>query len=184
MQAISKINKIIEAISEYSGRWASWILYAGIFMLSFEVVARYFFNSPTVWAHGYTQRLFGSYFILIGAYTFVHGGHVRVDLIYGKCSPKIQNILDIVNCFFLILWSGILIPVGWKFFLKSFKVGEADEMVLAHPIWWVKFLLFVGMTLICAQGISELLKKIMELLKLNQGNGMLNNERIGGNNES
>lgn len=157
--------KGVESISEYSGRLVSWILYVGIFMLTFEVVARYFFNSPTVWAHGYTQRLFGSYFILIGAYTFIHDGHVRIDLISSKCSPKVQTILDIVNCVFLVVWSAVLIPAGWKFFLRSFKLREVDEMVLSHPIWWVKFLLVVGMILIFLQGVSELLKKIMSLFR-------------------
>jgi TRAP-type mannitol/chloroaromatic compound transport system permease small subunit len=155
--------KTVESISEYSGRLVSWVLYAGIFMLTFEVVARYFFNSPTVWAHGYTQRLFGSFFILIGAYTFIHDGHVRIDLISQKCSPKVQTILDIVNCVFLVVWSAVLIPAGWKFFVRSYTIGEVDEMVLAHPIWWVKGLLVVGMILIFLQGVSELIKKIMSL---------------------
>lgn len=157
--------KVIESISEYSGRYVSWILYVGIFMLSFEVVARYFFNSPTVWAHGYTQRFFGSYFILIGAYTFIHEGHVRIDLISSKCTPKVQTMMDILNCIFLVVWSAVLIPAGWKFFLRSFKIREVDEMVLSHPIYWVKFLLLIGMILICLQGISELLKKIISLFR-------------------
>ena len=156
--------KTIESISEYSGKWVSWILYVGILMLAFEVVSRYFFNHPTVWAHGYTQRLFGSYFVLVGAYTFIHQGHVRVDLVYERLSARMQNVLDIVNCVFLVTWSGILIPTGWKFFMKSFKVREVDEMVLSHPIWWVKFLLVAGMVLICLQGVSELIKKIMTLV--------------------
>ncbi|MGC9323630.1 MAG: TRAP transporter small permease subunit [Desulfomonilia bacterium] len=161
---MQSIIRCIEGISEYSGRAASWIVYIGIIMLSFEVVARYFFNSPTVWAHGYTQRLFGSYFILIGAYTFVHQGHVRIDIIQGKCSERWKNVFDILNCLFLIVWSGILIPSSWNFFMQSFRIREVDEMVLAHPIYWVKFLLFIGMVLIFLQGLSELVKKIMEFI--------------------
>jgi TRAP-type mannitol/chloroaromatic compound transport system permease small subunit len=56
-----------------------------------------------------------------------------------------------------------MIPVSWLFFMKSFNIGEVDEMVLAHPIWWVKFLITVGMALIFLQGVSEILKKLPEL---------------------
>ena len=161
---MQSIIKVIEGISEYSGKAASWIVYMGIFMLSLEVVSRYFFNSPTVWAHGYTQRLFGSYFILIGAFTFIHQGHVRIDIIQGRCTGRGKTAFDIVNCLFLIVWSGVLIPTSWGFFLKSYRVREVDEMVLAHPIYWVKFLLFMGMLLIFLQGVSELIKKIGEII--------------------
>jgi len=154
----------IDFISEYSGRFISWFVYAGIVMLSFEVIARYLFNSPTMWAHGYTQRIFGSYFVLIGAFTFVHQGHVRIDIIQGIFSARWRSFFDILNALFLLVWSGILIPVSWNFFLRSFKIGEVDEMVLSHPIWWVKLLLFVGMVLIFLQGLSELAKKIIEIV--------------------
>jgi len=169
--------KAVETISEYSGRWSAWIIYVGIIMLTFEVFARYFFNSPTVWAHGYTQRLFGSYFILIGAYTFIHKGHVRIDLIQGKFSGRGAIVFDVINAGFLVMWSGLLMPSLWRFFWKAYQIGEKDEMVLAHPIWWVKGLLFVGMVLICLQGISELVKKIMEIVNFDtasQGQGESN----------
>lgn len=155
---MDRFIRAMDTISEHSGRWVSWIVYVGIIFLSLEVVLRYVFNSPTVWAHGYTQRLFGGYFILIGAYTLVHNGHVRVDVIYNSLSKKKQAVLDLVNMFFLLIWSGIMIPVGWNFFMKSYSISEVDEMVLAHPIWWVKFLIIVGMALIFLQGLSEVLK--------------------------
>lgn len=161
---MEKFIRTVDTISEYSGRWVSWVIYVGIIFLSLEVVLRYVFNSPTVWAHGYTQRFFGSYFVLIGAYTLVNNGHVRVDVILERVSPKMRIVLDIVNCFFLLLWSGVMIPVSWVFFMNSYSIGEVDEMVLAHPIWWVKFLITVGMVLIFLQGVSETLKKISELL--------------------
>jgi len=160
---MEKFARIMESISEHLGRWLSWIICVGIIMLSTEVVLRYIFNSPTVWAHGYTQRFFGGYFVLIGAYTLVKKGHVRVDVIYGHVSEKMKAILDLVNYLFLLVWSGIMIPVGWLFFLKSYEISEVDEMVLSHPIWWVKFLIVVGMSLIFLQGLSEAIKIILEM---------------------
>lgn len=168
---MEKFVRAMEAISEYSGRWVSWIVYVGIIMLSLEVVLRYVFNSPTVWAHGYTQRLYGSYFVLIGAYTFIHKGHVRVDLLYERLSQKGKAVLDILNCAFLLVWSGVLIPVSWMFFLKSYEMNEVDEMVLSHPIWWVKFMIIIGMILISLQGVAEVMKSISVLTGIKSSSG-------------
>lgn len=168
---MEKFVRAMEAISEYSGRWVSWIVYVGIIMLSLEVVLRYVFNSPTVWAHGYTQRLYGSYFVLIGVYTFIHKGHVRVDLLYERLSQKGKAVLDILNCAFLLVWSGVLIPVSWMFFLKSYEMNEVDEMVLSHPIWWVKFMIIVGMILISLQGVAEVMKSISALTGIKSSSG-------------
>jgi TRAP-type mannitol/chloroaromatic compound transport system permease small subunit len=175
---MERFTKTVEAISQHSGKWVSWVIYVGIIFLSLEVVLRYVFNSPTVWAHGYTQRLFGSYFVLIGAYTFVNNGHVRVDVIHEHVSPKMRIVLDIVNCLFLLLWSGVMIPVSWVFFMNSYSIGEVDEMVLAHPIWWVKFIIVVGMALIFLQGLSEMLKKISELFGRKSTSGNLEKEKV------
>jgi len=160
---MEKFARIMDAISEHLGRCVAWIVCVGIVMLSAEVMLRYIFNSPTVWAHGYTQRLFGGYFVLIGSYTLVHKGHVRVDAIYGHVSAKMKSVLDLLNYLFLLVWSGVLIPVSWFFFLKSYEISEVDEMVLAHPMWWVKFLIVVGMSLIFLQGLSEAIKIISEM---------------------
>ncbi len=103
---MNRFISAMDAVSQYSGKWVAWVVYVGIAFLSLEVVLRYVFNSPTVWAHGYTQRLFGSYFVLIGAYTFVNTGHVRVDVIYEHLSEKKRAVLDLVNCAFLLLWTG------------------------------------------------------------------------------
>jgi TRAP-type mannitol/chloroaromatic compound transport system permease small subunit len=76
-------------------------------------------------------------------------------------SKRTKAVLDLLNCFFLLIWSIVMIPVGWKFFMKSYAINEVDEMVLAHPIWWVKFLIVVGMILISLQGVSEVVKIVM-----------------------
>lgn len=155
----------INELSEWSGKITSYIIWIGIMMLSWEVVARYCFNAPTVWAHGYSQRIFGAYFILVGAYTLLHGGHVRVDLFYNYFSFRAQRLLDLLNYGFLLLWSGVLIWEGWSFFLFSLDLRECDEMVLAHPIYPVKFVLLVGAILIALQAVSFSIVAVISMIK-------------------
>jgi TRAP-type mannitol/chloroaromatic compound transport system permease small subunit len=160
-----KVFQIIDSIGEWSGKIVSFWIYAGILMLAFEVIARYFFKSPTIWAHGYTQRLFGSYFILVGAYTLLKDAHIRVDIVYQRFSLRVRALLDIANYCLLILWTSVLFKEGVTFFLYSWKIGEADEMALAHPVYPVKFLLAVGVFLILLQGICNLTKSCFTLVK-------------------
>lgn len=148
--------KAIDSISLWTGKICSFIVYFGIVMLVYEVISRYLFGYPTVWAHGYSQRLFGSYFILVGAFTLLKDGHIRVDILYQRFSLRKRAFLDIVNYGMLLIWSFVLILEGVWFFQSSLALREADEMVLAHPIYPVKFLLVIGAVLITLQGVNRL----------------------------
>lgn len=157
--------RITNAIIEWSGKIVSYLVYIGIFILAFEVFARYFFNAPTVWAHGYSQRIFGTYFVLIGAYTLLKGGHIRVDVIYNRFGLRGKTFLDMVNYGALLIWSVVLIIEGWAFFWHSFLIREVDEMVLAHPIYPIKFFIIMGALLIALQGISLFLVSLFTFIK-------------------
>lgn len=151
---MTRLLNRLEAMTEWTGKLVSYLVWIGAVMLSWEVVARYFFSAPTVWAHGYSQRIFGSYFVLVGGYTLLRGGHVRVDLLTSRLSLRVQKFFDLVNYGFLLLWSGVLIGEGWLFFFDSWKIREVDEMVLAHPVYPYKFLLVIGGLMIFVQGIG------------------------------
>ena len=160
-----KFFKTVNAISEWSGKIVSYLVYVGIIVLAVEVFARYFFNAPTVWAHGYSQRIFGSYFILVGAYTLLKGGHVRVDVLYNRFGLKGRAFLDMINYAVLLLWSSVLILEGWTFFAQSYKLREVDEMVLAHPVYPFKFLLLVGSILITLHGVALFIISLQTFVK-------------------
>lgn len=155
----------MNGISEWSGKIVSYLVYVGIIVLAIEVFARYFFNAPTVWAHGYSQRIFGSYFILVGAYTLLKGGHVRVDVLYNRFGLKGRAFLDMINYAVLLLWSSVLILEGWTFFAQSYKIREVDEMVLAHPVYPFKFLLLIGSILIALHGVALFIISLQTFVK-------------------
>jgi len=160
-----KFFKTVNGISEWSGKIVSYLVYVGIIVLAIEVFARYFFNAPTVWAHGYSQRIFGSYFILVGAYTLLKGGHVRVDVLYNRFGLKGRAFLDMINYAVLLLWSSVLILEGWTFFAQSYKLREVDEMVLAHPVYPFKFLLLIGSILITLHGVALFIISLQTFVK-------------------
>ena len=160
-----RLLRAINAISDYTGRAVSYLVWIGALMLAWEVASRYLFNAPTVWAHGYSQRIFGSYFILIGAFTLLRNGHVRVDVIIEKFSYRVRKVFDLLNFGFLVVWGYFLVVEGWTFFLNSWDLKEVDEMALAHPIYPVKFILVVGALLITLQALGFFLSTMMSLVK-------------------
>jgi TRAP-type mannitol/chloroaromatic compound transport system permease small subunit len=163
--SMKRVLHAVDSISDWSGKIVSFAIYLGILMLVFEVIARYFFNSPTVWVHGYSQRLFGSYFILVGAYTLLKDGHVRVDIIYQRFPIRVRALLDILIYSLLAIWVFVLIKEGGTFFYNSWMMREVDEMALAHPVYPVKLLLVVGVLLIFLQGLSRLTTSCITLVK-------------------
>ncbi len=162
---MKKILRTIDGVSKWSGETVSYVIYVGILMLVYEVISRYFFQAPTVWAHGYTQRIFGSYFILVGAYTLLLNGHVRVDILYREFPIRIRALFDILNYSLMILWTSVLVKEGITFFLNSWGIRETDEMALAHPIYPIKFILVLGVSLILLQGLSKIAVSCITLIK-------------------
>ena len=153
--------KLIDQINIFIGKTVSFLIWAGIVVLCYEVVARYGFGQPTIWAHGYTQRIFGAYFVLVGAYTLINRDHVRVDIFLNTRSPRANAGLDLFNYAFLILWGAILTREGWLFFLDSWAFNEKDDIALGHPMWPIKLSLFLGAALITAQGIAEAIRSLV-----------------------
>lgn len=134
----------VDVLNEYIGRLVSWLIWIGAAILVYEVVMRYAVNSPTSWAHGYTQRIFGSYFILLGTFTLLRRGHVRIDLFLRAEGTRTRAVQDIFNYGMLLIWMLALAYEGWGFLRESILWAEVDESGLGHPLWPPKLMLFVG----------------------------------------
>lgn len=140
------------------GRFISYLIWIGMAIIVLEVIQRYVFNSPSVWAPGYTQRIFAAYFILIGAYTLIQGGHVRVDLLLNTRSPRWNNFADLLNFTVLVIWAGAMSYEAWYYFIDSWQFNELDDSALRHPMWPVMLSLFVGVVLITLQGVVGMIR--------------------------
>ena len=159
-----RLLKWVDAVNLAIGRAVGALVWIGAAILFFEVIARYVFGAPTIWAHGYTQRVFGAYFILVGAYTLLQGGHVRIDLMLNSAGPRRRACLDALNYAMLVIWAAALSYEGWTFFLESWVWNERDENALAHPLWPPKLALFLGSVLIAIQGLVELIYALLRIV--------------------
>jgi len=136
-----------------------------LFIMIWEIVMRYFFNSPSLWAYEISLFVYGAYIVLGGAYTHLAGGHVNVDIIWGQLSRRGQAILDILTSTFAFLFLGVLFWVSLQITINSWQIGETT---MSHwkPIYYpLRTTLPVGCFLFLMQVFAKLLRDILVVIK-------------------
>jgi len=159
------ILRVIDSISDYTGRATSWCCLVLVSVLVYEVTARYAFSRPTVWAYE-TSTMLGATIAALGwAYTHRHQGHVRVDVFYSRLSPKAKAISDVILAllFFFPLMA-ILTYIAWSRMSLSWAVGET----LIETFWYppagpIRTIVFLGFFLFGFQGIAQFIRDLQLL---------------------
>lgn len=157
-----RIARALDPIAIWSGRISAWLIVPMVLSLSYEVVARYLFNAPTLWAYDMTFMLYGSFFMLGAAFTLQRKGHIRTDSLYANWSPRRQAWVDVI-CYLVMFmpFVAIFLWAGWGYFWKAFVTGERFVSSPWQPITWpFKMVMPLTGLLLAIQGISELCKSL------------------------
>lgn len=160
--ALVRAVGFIDTITMWSGRIVGWLIVPMVMSLVWEVVARYVFNAPTVWAYDMTFMTYGAFFMLGSAYTLMRGAHIRTDSLYGGWSIRTQGIVD-ATCYLLLFFPPLLIFlwVTWDFFIVSFGRGERSVTSPWMPaIYPLKFVMPLTCALLLLQGVAEFLRSV------------------------
>jgi TRAP-type mannitol/chloroaromatic compound transport system permease small subunit len=166
VKTIRAIVKGIDAISEWSGRIFSGFIVTVIALSLYEVFTRRLLGAPTIWTHEIIAYCFAAAVLLTLGYTLKHRSHANVDILYGYLSPKTQAILDIVTyTVFLGIFTSFLLFHGIKFAAKSWAIMERTPSAFNFYIFPAKTLLPVGVFLLVIQMISDVIKRIVFLVK-------------------
>lgn len=156
------IAVFFDSVSEYAGRATSLIIFALLFVVLYEVVARKIFNAPTVWAFDLSYMLYASMFLLGGAYTLKHRQHVAIDIITTMFSRKTQAIISLfAYSFFFFPFVLVFIYVTGNFALQAWSNLETSQSPWGQPLYHFKTLMPLGFILLLFQGISEFIKEII-----------------------
>src|SRR4030095_16021080 len=99
--------KVIDGISTWAGKISAWLIVILTFVVSIEVVKRYILNAPTAWIFDLNNMLYGTLFIVCGAYGLANNAHVRCDFLYSSMPPRRQAAFDLV-LYLLFFVPGIL----------------------------------------------------------------------------
>ncbi len=165
MKALNHFLHLIDWINEQVGKILSYFILLIFGLLMMEVIRRYLFNAPTVWANELTQMLFGAYVILCGGYILASGGHVNVDILYSRLSRRKQALLDIITAVLFFLFSLMMVVYGGSLAWESLSTFEHSQSAWNPPIYPVKLMIPLGAGLLLLQGVAKLIRDILILVK-------------------
>lgn len=154
--------RFADAVSAWFGKTFAWLIVFMSVGTGYEVFVRYVLNSPTAWALDLSFILYGTLFMMGGAYTLSRRGHVRGDFLYRLWSTRWQARVDLV-LYFLFFFPGVLalIFAGWKYAARSWKFAEVSVSSPAGiPIYQFKTVIVVAGVLLFIQGIAEVFRCI------------------------
>jgi TRAP-type mannitol/chloroaromatic compound transport system permease small subunit len=155
------VIRVIDTITDRSGKIFAWMIFPLVGALVFEVIARYFFASPTIWANDITMMLYGTFYMIGAAYCLLRGSHIRTDLLYRLYPPKWQGRVDLV-CYLFLFFPGMILflDAGWDYAMRSWVMQERAASAFGAPIYLFKMIIPISAVLILLQGVSELLKSV------------------------
>lgn len=152
-----------DTLSAWFGRVFAWSIMAMTIGVCYEVIARYLFNAPTPWAFDLSYMLYGTLFMMAGAYTLSLDGHVRGDFLYRLWRPRTQAAVELV-LYFLFFFPGVLALVfsGWRYAARSWRYLEVSTMSPANiPIFQFKSVIVAAGILLFIQGIAQVFRCII-----------------------
>ncbi len=140
-------------------------------LICIEVVMRYFFNAPTVWANETTQMIFGAYSVLAGGYLLLEGRHVSVDVLVSKLPERVRNVINIVTSPLIFFFCGMLFYVGGSFAWESLMGLETSQSAWDPPVYPLKLTIPLGALLLILQAIAMVIRNIVALGQEGNNNG-------------
>jgi TRAP-type mannitol/chloroaromatic compound transport system permease small subunit len=152
----------IDSLNELIGKAVSWLFLALTASVVIDLTMRYFVGRTTVWAYDINYMIYGTQFMLAGAYTMKHNAHVRVDVLYMKLSPRGRAILEVIFyicimfplCFFLF-------GSCWSDFVRACSAREISIVTSWHPpVYHYKGVMPVTYALLILQSIVLFIRNI------------------------
>jgi TRAP-type mannitol/chloroaromatic compound transport system permease small subunit len=149
----------VDRASTWLGQAFAWLIVLLTAGITWEVFSRYVLNDPHDWALDAQIMLYGTLFMLAGAYTLAKNGHVRGDVLYGFFLPRTQATLDLI-LYILFFLPGIvaLTWAGWTFANESLAIRESTFSATPLPLYPFKAMIPLAGLMLLLQGIVEIVR--------------------------
>ena len=154
---------LADRVSAWFGKAFAWVILVMTFGTAYEVFVRYILNDPTPWAFDISYIMYGTLFMMAGAYTLSRDGHVRGDFVYRLWKPRTQAKIELV-LYFLFFFPGVtaLIFAGMKFAGRSWRFLEVSVNSPADvPVFQFKSVIIAAGLLLFMQGIAQVFRCIL-----------------------
>ena len=154
-----------DKIVKYSGYLASALFIAIGFIVSYEVIMRYLFNSPTIWVNEVSRflQIWATYLAL--TYSFHKQDFIRITVIYDRLNETGKKILDFISFIFIIIFSCFVVYYGWLIAYDSLKVGRTSSTILDVPSFLTELAIPLCFAFLVIRVILEAIKYIRNFTK-------------------
>ena len=161
--SVQRFLDTVDAISTWVGKAAAWLIIGLMVLVCVEVFKRYMLNMPTAWIFDASNMLYGTLFMLAGAYGLAQNAHVRGDFLYSSMRPTTQASLDLVlYVVFFLPGIAALIWAGYDYAALSWRIGEHSTVTAeGPPIYHFKTVIPIAGVLVMLQGIAEIVRCIV-----------------------
>ncbi len=164
---MEKYLRIIDGISEWTGKIASYIMAALVVAICYDITVRYLFSTANIWPFDITYMAYGAYTMLGVAYCHYHKGHVRMDLLYGRLSTRGKATMDVI-CYIFLFFPLLMV--------LTYKCGQQTLWSILHSerssssVWRPLLGPFnaaieLGFILFLLQGIADFLRTLRTAVK-------------------
>lgn len=162
-----KILRVIDAISDRTGKIACWLAALLVALISLEVIMRYFFNAPTMWNYETGMMVGGSLFAMGWAYAWRHHSHVRIDVFYTHLSPRGKAAVDVAGAFvffFPLMMLFVSVSIAWAW--QAWEISEKSVETYWYPIIApFRTMVSLGFLLLALQGTAQFIRDFYLLVR-------------------
>ena len=160
---MQKLLLTIDKISTFVGHAFSWLIVSLTLLISWEVFSRYALDRPHAWAFDVMIMMYGTLFMMAGAYTLAKSGHVRGDVLYGFFEPRTQATLDLV--LYLVFFIPGVVALAWAGYIyaaDSWAINEHSNITSeGPPVYPFKTVIPVAGAFLLLQGIVEIIRCVI-----------------------
>ena len=160
---MQRVLLFVDDISTWVGQTFSWLIVGLTLFITWEVFSRYALDAPHAWAFDAMIMLYGTLFMMAGAYTLAKKGHVRGDVLYGFFQPRTQASIDLV-LYIVFFFPGViaLVWAGYDYAAESWAIKEhSSVMAEGPPIYPFKTIIPIAGAFLLLQGVVEVIRCIL-----------------------
>jgi len=160
-----KIEDSIDRVSLWSGYIVRWLAVILTAVVLYEIVSRYLFNMPTIWAYDTTMMIYSVMFLSGAAYVLLEKTHIRVDVLFNMLPQRVQMILDLI--YYFVFWLPYIFVMIWFGSKIAYQSTLAEEISNTsqwlEPIWPWRWVIPAGFVLLLLQCVAEIIRTIKSL---------------------
>ena len=159
-RAVELYVHYVDGVNRFVGRFAMRLLFVLGAILLYATLSRLILGIPVNWALEMSQFVLSAYYLLGGAYSLQLDSHVRMDLLYGRLSPRHRAVTDAITILFVIFYLVVLFMGGVSSTDYAIEYGQKNYTSWAPVLWPIKVIMTFGIFLMLLQTISSFFKDV------------------------